>query len=93
MADGKKGEMFRQNGEAFFVVDTHAHFWDGSLENILNRSGRRWSRSVLACRPKAPGQTTQRPARAPVEIVSSTWYRVVTEPLIPLFEKFLEKLD
>ena len=82
MADGKKGEMFRQNGEAFFVVDTHAHFWDGSLENILNRSGRRWSRSVLACRPKAP-----------VEIVSSTWYRVVTEPLIPLFEKFLEKLD
>ena len=43
VADGKEGEMFRQNGEAFFVVDTHAHFWDGSLENILTRCGRRWS--------------------------------------------------
>jgi multiple sugar transport system substrate-binding protein len=47
--------------------------------------------SVLACRPAAPGQATWQPARAPVEIVFSTWYRVVTEPLIPLFEKFEEQ--
>lgn len=34
--------MYRHNGEAFFVVDTHVHFWDGSPENILNRYGQGW---------------------------------------------------
>ncbi|HEY8476175.1 MAG TPA: amidohydrolase family protein [Chloroflexota bacterium] len=34
--------MYRYNGEAIFVVDSHVHFWDGSPENIRNRYGQGW---------------------------------------------------
>ncbi len=32
--------MYRKDGESYFVVDGHVHFWDASPENQLNRYGR-----------------------------------------------------
>lgn len=32
--------MYEKNGEKYFVVDGHVHFWDASEENIKNKYGR-----------------------------------------------------
>lgn len=37
--------MYEKNGEKYFVVDGHIHFWDGSPENQLNEYGK----GFIAC--------------------------------------------
>lgn len=32
--------MYTKNGESYFIVDGHVHFWDGSPENQANRYGK-----------------------------------------------------
>lgn len=32
--------MYRRNGETYFIVDGHVHFWDGSPQNQANKYGR-----------------------------------------------------
>jgi len=34
--------MYQHNGETYFVVDGHVHFWDASLENQANEYGKGW---------------------------------------------------
>jgi hypothetical protein len=39
---GKRGKwnMYRKDGENYFIVDSHIHYWDGSPENQANRYGK-----------------------------------------------------
>ena len=32
--------MYEKNGERYFIVDGHIHFWDGSPENQANKYGK-----------------------------------------------------
>ncbi|GAA3565553.1 amidohydrolase family protein [Amycolatopsis ultiminotia] len=32
--------MYRKDGESYFIVDSHVHFWDGSPANQANRYGK-----------------------------------------------------
>jgi predicted TIM-barrel fold metal-dependent hydrolase len=34
--------MYQHNGETYFVVDGHVHFWDASPENQANEYGKGW---------------------------------------------------
>lgn len=36
--------MYEKNGEKFYVVDSHVHFWDASPENWANKYGEGWIR-------------------------------------------------
>jgi predicted TIM-barrel fold metal-dependent hydrolase len=45
MSGSEKGElMYQKDGEKYFVVDGHMHFWDASPENWRNKYGEGWIR-------------------------------------------------
>ncbi|HEY3238250.1 MAG TPA: amidohydrolase, partial [Acidimicrobiia bacterium] len=36
--------MYEKNGEKYFIVDGHMHWWDASPENWRNKYGEGWIR-------------------------------------------------
>ncbi len=39
---GREVSMYEKDGEKYFVVDGHMHFWDASPENTKNEYGEGW---------------------------------------------------